>query len=131
MRLLVGTDAHRAAARLAAEPGACLGLFAAADALGLGFVSGVPPYLYVRDLGTASRDNLVPAAAHEAPALFVREPKAAESVFRGAVERDGVYVSDALQVWLDVAGHPSRGKEQANLIRERVLESLLGRNLEG
>jgi hypothetical protein len=130
MRLLVGTDAYGVAARLAADSSACLGLFAAADALRLGFVSGVPPYVYVRDLGTATRDNLVAAAAHEPPALFVREPKPAESVFRGAVERDGIYVSDALQVWLDVASHPLRGKEQANLIREQVLEPLLGRNIE-
>lgn len=129
VRLLVGTNAYGAAARLAADSSACLALFAAADALRLGFVSGVPPYVYVRDLGAAARDNLVPAEGYEAPDLFVREPKAAESVFRGAVERDGIYVSDALQVWLDVAGHPSRGKEQATLIRERVLEPLFGEDV--
>jgi hypothetical protein len=30
--------------------------------------------------------------------------------------------SDALQVWLDVASHPARGREQADLIRKRVLQ---------
>jgi hypothetical protein len=30
-------------------------------------------------------------------------------------------VSDILQVWLDVAAHPSRGKEQAEQIRRRFL----------
>jgi hypothetical protein len=29
--------------------------------------------------------------------------------------------SDILQVWLDVSQHPSRGKEQADLIWRRVL----------
>lgn len=126
MRLLVGTGAEQAAARLAASADACLGLFAAADALNLGFVSGVPPYVYVRDLeavATAS-GNLVPAEPYEAPDLFLREARAAESVFRGVVEREGVHVSDVLQVWVDVAAHPSRGKEQADLIRQNVLQPL-------
>src|SRR5258708_2497073 len=32
------------------QPRCCIGLFAAADALGLGFVRGVPPYLYLEGL---------------------------------------------------------------------------------
>jgi hypothetical protein len=32
-------------------------------------------------------------------------------VFRGAVTKNGVPVSDILQVWLDVSQHPSRGRE--------------------
>lgn len=125
IRLLVGANAERAAARLAAGPGACLGLFAAADRLGHGFVNGLPPYVYVRDLAAAAGDTLVPAQPYEPPDLFIREPRAAESVFRGAVQRDGLDVSDILQVWLDVASHPSRGREQADLIRQSVLEPLV------
>lgn len=127
MRLLVGVNASSEAVRLAEGPDACLALFAAADSLGLGFVSGVPPYLYVRSLGAGEvtrSSNLVPAAPYERPSLFVREARAAESVFRGMVERDGAHVCDVLQVWVDVASHPSRGKEQADLIRARVLEPL-------
>jgi len=30
-------------------------------------------------------------------------------------------VSDILQVWLDVSQHPSRGKEQADLIWRKIL----------
>jgi len=34
-------------------------------------------------------------------------------------------VSDILQVWLDVSNHPARGKDQANLLRKRVLSQIL------
>jgi hypothetical protein len=46
-------------------------------------------------------------------------------VFRGAVELDGVAVSDVLQIWLDVSAHPSRGEEQADLIRRKVLGKII------
>jgi hypothetical protein len=32
---------------------------------------------------------------------------------------------DVLQVWLDVAAHPSRGREQADMIRKRVLRHVI------
>ena len=48
-----------------------------------------------------------------------------QSVFRGAVLVDGVLVSDILQVWLDSANHPSRGKEQADLIHRRIVGPLI------
>jgi hypothetical protein len=53
--------------------------------------------------------------------IYVRIPGNRESVFRGAVVKEGVPSSDILQVWLDVSQHPSRGKEQADLIWRRVL----------
>ncbi len=37
------------------------------------------------------------------------------------VRTGGMAASDVLQVWVDVAAHPSRGCEQADLIRKRVL----------
>ena len=32
---------------------------------------------------------------------------------------------DILQVWIDVTTHPSRGREQADLIRKRVLHRVI------
>jgi hypothetical protein len=108
--------------------GGCLALFAAADALGVGFVHGVPPHLYVRQLPagtTADWKNLVPAERGEAPDVIIRAATAPNTVFRGAVTSDSVRVSDVVQVWLDVSSHPSRGNEQAELIRRRILEPVL------
>jgi hypothetical protein len=39
-----------------------------------------------------------------------------------------VACSDVLQVWLDVAVHPSRGAEQAELIRRRVLGPIISQS---
>ncbi|HEX8454695.1 MAG TPA: hypothetical protein VF647_21625 [Longimicrobium sp.] len=132
-RVLIG-DPRAEAARLAQNGEGCLGLFAAADALNLGFVHGVPPHVYVqRDpfAGGAARQNIVPAERHEAPTLILRERPPGSSVFRGMVERGGVWASDAIQVWLDVSLHPSRGSEQADAIRRRVLEPLISGPEEG
>jgi len=56
---------------------------------------------------------------------LVRIPRNHESVFRGVVRKHGVPVSDILQVWLHVSQHPSRGKEQADLIWRRILSPAL------
>jgi hypothetical protein len=128
LRLLVGSDPSAAAANLAREDSACLGLFAAAEALHLGFVHGVPPYVYVRrfeDEDVLRWRNIAPAGRDESPHLFIRKAPVPESIFRAKVERDGVSVSDVIQVWLDVSLHPSRGEEQAELIRRRVLDHVI------
>jgi hypothetical protein len=107
---------------------ACLALFAAADLLQLGFVSGVPPYVYVdrlRPSRLADWKGLRACAPGEAPDVIVREVPAPQSVFRGAVNAEGVAACDVLQVWVDVAAHPSRGREQADLIRRRVLRRII------
>jgi hypothetical protein len=104
-------------------PRVCLALFAAADALGTGFVHGIAPYIYFerpdneafRRLGLQISDNGAPAD------VYVRIPSAHEAIFRAAVERDGLPVCDILQVWLDVSSHPARGSAQAEEIRRRVL----------
>jgi hypothetical protein len=101
----------------------CLGLFAAADALGAGFVDGAPAHLYVEkpDQEAIESLGLVLAEGANRVDVFLRIPPAREAVFRAAVSRDGMPVSDILQVWLDVAAHPSRDKEQAEQIRRRFL----------
>jgi Holliday junction resolvase len=111
-------------------PRACLGLFAAADALGLGFVHGVPPHIYLERLEAHSLKSLGLSleAPGPSPDVYVRVPPAKESVFRGAVRRDGVPVSDVLQVWLDAGVYPTRGFEQAEVVRRRVLQPLFGKS---
>lgn len=127
MRFLLRAGADAGLRRLVSGEGACLGLFAAAEALGFGHVSGVPPHVYVRrldDVELSSRFGLVPAGA-QAPDLMLRQPAAPHAVFGGMVHRSGLAVSDVLQVWLDVASHPSRGPEQAEVIRRRMLDRVI------
>jgi hypothetical protein len=126
--LLRGSDSHPALQRMLDSGRACLALFAAADALGFGFVQGVPPYVYVRRLSPASLSawkNLVPIAAGEVPDVIVRQAPYPESIFRGMVRPHGAAACDVLQVWLDVCEHPARGQEQADLIRSRVLNPII------
>lgn len=106
----------------------CLALFGAAEALGLGHVSGVPPYVYVPKLPRPDDRKwrtLAISSPSELPDLIVRKALTPESVFRGAVQQDGLIVSDVIQVWLDVVNHPSRGEEQANLIYEKFLRLIV------
>ena len=109
------------------RPRACLALFAAAEALGLGFVHGVQPYLYLERIEPQILEKLgFSASSVEVdPDVYVRVPRYDESVFRAVVLKDGVPACDVLQVWLDVAQHPSRGKEQADLIWKKVLAPIL------
>jgi hypothetical protein len=109
------------------RPRACLALFAAAEALGLGFVHGVQPYLYLERIDPKILEKLgFSASSVEVdPDVYVRVPWNDESVFRAVVVNDGVPACDILQVWLDVARHPSRGKEQAKLIWRKILAPML------
>ncbi|WP_146208428.1 hypothetical protein [Cupriavidus plantarum] len=38
----------------------------------------------------------------------------------------GTAAADAIQVWLDVSSHPARGREQAGLIEEKLINKLIG-----
>ncbi len=124
MRFLIPASLPERLHNLVSSHKACLGLFAAAEALKLGYVHGVPPYVYVRKLSDMDQQawkELVPPSPGESVHLVLRQAAAPQSVFRGAVLAGGVHVSDILQIWLDVSEHPSRGKEQANLIQQKVL----------
>jgi hypothetical protein len=124
--LIRGSKLHTES--LVRDQQACLGLFAAAEALHLGHVHGVPPYLYVRKLPRLDRGlpkGFVFAAPGERVDLILKQARAPQSVFRGAVSLDGFAVSDLLQVWLDVSSHPSRGAEQADVIYRKVMRPVV------
>lgn len=128
MRFVLPGAAEVQLGKVLAGGRACLALFAAADALRLGHVSGVPRYVYVERLRPSSLEawkSLRPSAAGEPPDVIVRQAPAPRSVFRGMVQSAGGPASDVLQVWLDVAAHPSRGREQADHIRKRALQRLI------
>ena len=128
MRFVLRANAQGELRRVLQAEHACLGLFAAADALGVGFVAGVPPHVYVPRLTRAMLKeftNAVPAERGGSPDFFLRESPAPKSVLRGLVHgKDSLPTADVLQVWLDVTAHPARGAEQADLIRRRVLGPL-------
>lgn len=104
-------------------PRVCVGLFGAAELLGVGFVRGVASHLYIervdaealRQLGLSLED------AERNPDVHLRISENKESIFRPVVRHAGIPVSDIVQIWLDVANHPARGKEQAEQIWKKVL----------
>jgi hypothetical protein len=108
-----------------------LAAFAACEQLGLGFVRGVVPHLYLEDGGDARGAALLERLGLRrveagAPAdVMVREPPYPESVFRAAVLRDGVPTADVIQCWLDVSHEEARGPEQAEHIWKALLEPRL------
>lgn len=104
----------------------CLGLFAAADAFGLKFVHGSVPHVYLErlDREALAQMGMSVEDAEDRVDAIVRIPENPESVFRAAVNREGVPVSDILQVWLDVSNHPARGADQAKIIAKKVLAKL-------
>ena len=129
MKYLLKGDSRAQLRKVVGSGHACLALFAAADALKLGFVEGVPPYVYVERLRPSNLSawkSLRQCESGELPDLILRQAPAPQSVFRGLVRPNGVAASDVLQIWADVASHPSRGREQADLIRKRVLERVIG-----
>ena len=110
-------------------PRCCLALFAAADALGYGFVHGATAHIYLESLTLDALGRLGLAIDHSgrSPDVYIRKPANREAVFGAQIELDGVPVCDIRQVWLDASTHPARGKEQAREIQRRVLKQLFGR----
>jgi hypothetical protein len=93
-------------------------------------VHGVAPHVYVEELSPAVLKSLGLSmeGVSAPPDVYVRVPAWRESVFRGAVTREGVPVSDVVQVWLDASAHPARGAEQSELIYRRVMRPLLSKS---
>ena len=105
MRFLIRGSAHMQLRALVHSHKACIGLFAAAEALQLGHVKGVPPYVYVRKLPRFSRDawsELVPVSPAEPPDLILRQALAPESVFRGAVDVEEAFGADLIEITVAV-----------------------------
>lgn len=128
MRFILRGDPEIELKRILRSGRACLGHFAAADALRVGFVKGVVPHVYVPRLGpanVAAWKSLIPAEPNEVPDVILRHAYAPNSIFRGLVMADGMPACDILQVWLDVSAHPARGAEQAEFIRRRVLDTII------
>jgi len=128
MRFVLPGDTVAQLRTVLARGRSCLALYAAADALRLGHVEGVPPHVYAERLPPADvpgGESLRPCAAGEAPHFIFRKAPTPQSVFRGVVRPAGVAACDVLQVWLDVAADPARGREQAELIRRKVLQKVI------
>ena len=108
-------------------PKCCLALFAAADALGYGFVHGATPHIYLESvtLGALHRLGLVLDHTNRAADVYIRKPSNTRAIFKPVVMRDKIPVSDILQVWLDVSTHPARGREQAREIWRHALKKFL------
>jgi DNA-binding MarR family transcriptional regulator len=117
---------HRDSSRI------CLALYAAAEKLGLKFVHGAQAHFYLEkfDQRLLHEIGLSAENADHQVDVFVRIPESPEAVFRAAVDRDGVPVADVLQIWLDVSAHPSRGREQADIIRREILSDLRNKGWE-
>lgn len=127
VKFILRIDPDKEIQRILQSKNRCLGLYAAANALGLGFVHGVPPYIYIRRIDEAEINrigNIREAEKGEQPDLILREPSAPESLFRGVVKVGGLVAADVLQIWLDASFHPSRGAEQAKYIEDRILSSI-------
>ncbi|QHE88160.1 hypothetical protein [Hydrogenophaga sp. BPS33] len=130
MRISIRSTAQQQIHRFIGEQNgqACLGLFAAADGLGLGHVSGVPPYICVAKLPQLGSPGIaVPMVAYPegVPDFILRQTLSPQSTFRGAVRRDGTAYADVIQTWLDVSNHPSRGQEQADHIQRSFLRKVI------
>jgi len=67
--------------------------------------------------------QLAESAAPMAPVILL-QPRYRRSIFGGVSRVDGVPVCDILQVYLDLYQLPDRGREQADFVRERMLEPL-------
>ena len=126
--ILPGSERRQLARALEALGGrACLGLFAAARELELGHVAGAPVHIYIDALRPERLPDagLSPSPAGHPASVLLRVPAAKESVFRGVVTVDDLLVSDVLQVWLDTGPHPTRGKEQADIIERHVIKPMI------
>jgi hypothetical protein len=110
------------------QPRACFGLFAAVKTLAVSkvldrdLVHGAPVHVFAAriDAQLLDRLRLRRCEAGESVDVYVREPRAPESVFRAAVECRQVPCTDVLQCWLDVSHHAVRGEDQARELLQYI-----------
>ena len=129
--LMPGAPREQLGKVVARHPEACIGLFAAASLLDSGHVADGLPWVYVRklpELPDQAWPELVEVPPGEPLQLILKQAATPESVFRGAVQVRGAWVSDILQIWLDVSSHPARGSEQADHLARTVLAPVMGRD---
>lgn len=104
-------------------PIACLAVSAAAECLRFEPTQRFTPRFYLENIDSEvlARMGFSPDDAEFRPDLFVRTPVFLKSVFKAAVTRDGILVSDIIQIWLDITSPPGRDKVMADEIRQRAL----------
>jgi hypothetical protein len=107
-------------------PLACLGLSAAAKCLEFEPAQRFQPSFYLESLDreVLTRMGFSPDGAEYRPDLFVRQPVFRKSVFNAAVTRDGILVSDIIQIWLDITSPPARDRILADEIRHKALTQI-------
>lgn len=110
-------------------PRLAIGLFAAAEELGLGHVSGVPLFVLADhwDARLEEHFEFTTVSQMRQADLIFRISSAPEALFRAAVRHNGLLVADVLQIWADVRGQSARGAEQAAILEHEVLASLWDR----
>ena len=125
-QVLAALRAFKGESSSGSAPFACLCISAAAECLGFEPAQRVPPSFYLEspDREVLSRMGFSPDGAEFRPDLFVRAPVFRKSVFRAAVTRDGILVSDIIQIWLDITSPPARDRELADEIRQRALAQI-------
>lgn len=111
----------------------CLGLFSAAESLGMGHVSGTPPYLIMPRLPVLEANRpewqmTDVCKEGNSPDFIVRRTMTPIATFKAAVSPNGVPCTDVIQTWLDVSSHPTRGAEQADHIYKTVLKPFFERS---
>ncbi|WP_321817076.1 MULTISPECIES: RpiR family transcriptional regulator [unclassified Paraburkholderia] len=112
------------------EMGATLGQFAAAHALGVGHVHGTGATVWIPNLGGAEGwRGLRRGLEGERPDLMLKQHPYPQSLLRGRVLREGVWVSDVIQTWLDVSADATRGAEQAAELEHGVLANIVGESV--
>ena len=86
---------------------ACLGLSAAAKCLGFDAAQQAQPTFYLDSLDreVLTKMGFSPDGAKFRPELFVRQPVFRKSIFRAAVNRDDILISDIIQTGL-ISLHP-------------------------
>jgi hypothetical protein len=127
MKFLSPAPAKDQIVKLLKKEHGTLGMFAAASALGVGHVHGVPPTVWVPNLMVAEQWRQVRRAREgESPDLILQQPSFPQSLQRGTVLRDGIPVTDIIQTWLDVSAHPARGAEQAAELEHGILANVIG-----